>query len=264
MAEDKHLSTDSPKKHDAIQGEIVHEYDGILEADNELPRWWLATFFLTIVFSAGYWFYYEGFAIGRHPVVLYADEMAARAAEGGEVTEEMLATFAGDPAMVADGAHIFETNCVVCHGARGEGNIGPNLTDSAWIHGGTPVEIHATISNGVAARGMPAWSATLGRDSVLRAVAFVLSVRDTNVPGRAPEGPRDASGAALPLPAPTPTEALPAEGATPTEAAVPAEGAAPAEGSVPAEGTAPAAPTEGAAPIDGAAAAPTGAAPATP
>jgi cytochrome c oxidase cbb3-type subunit 3 len=251
------MADNQEPKVDPIQGEILHEYDGILEADNELPRWWLITFYGTIVFAAAYWFYYEGFAIGHHPVVLYADEMAARAAEGGEVTEEMLATFAGDPAMV-------ETNCVVCHGTRGEGNIGPNLTDSAWIHGGTPVAIHTTISNGVVARGMPAWSATLGRDSVLRAVAFVLSVRDTNVPGRAPEGPRDASGAALPLPTPAPTEALPAEGATPTEAAVATEGAAPAEGTVPPEGAAPTAPSEGAALVDGVAAAPTGAAPATP
>ncbi len=241
------------RKVDPIQGEILHEYDGILEADNELPRWWLITFYGTIVFSAVYWFYYEGFAIGRHPIVLYADEMAARAAEGGEVTEEMLTTIAGDPAMVAEGAHIFETNCVVCHGARGEGNIGPNLTDGAWIHGGTPVEIHTTIANGVAARGMPAWSATLGRDSVLRAVAFVLSVRDTNIPGRPPEGPRDAAGVAAPAPTPAPTEAVPAEGAAPAEA-VPAEGAVEVE-AVPTEGTAP---TEAEAPT------PAGAAPATP
>ena len=130
--------------------------------------------------------------------MLYADEMAARAAQGGEVTEEMLTAFAANPAMVAEGARIFETNCVVCHGARGEGNIGPNLTDSAWIHGGEPVDIHTTISSGVSARGMPAWSATLGRESVLRAAAFVLSIQDTNVPGRASEGPRDAPSAPAP------------------------------------------------------------------
>jgi len=215
------------RKVDPIQGEILHEYDGILEADNELPRWWLITFYGTIIFAAAYWFYYEGFAVGRHPIALYADEMAARAAEGGEVTEEMLTTIAGDPAMVADGAHIFETHCVVCHGVRGEGNIGPNLTDSAWINGGEPVQIHTTLTNGISTRGMPAWGATLGRDGVLRVVAFVLSVRDTNVPGRAPEGPRDAAGAATPTP--SPTEAAPAEGAE-TEGAAPAEGAAPEEG----------------------------------
>lgn len=242
-------SKETERKVDPIQGEILHEYDGILEADNELPRWWLVTFYGTIIFAAAYWFYYEGFAIGRHPVVLYADEMAARAAEGGEVTEEMLATIAGDPAMVSEGAHLYETNCVVCHGARGEGNIGPNLTDSAWIHGGTPVEIHTTIANGVAARGMPAWSATLGRENVLRAVAFVLSVRDTNIPGRAPEGPRDASG----VPSPTPSVVPAPEGAP----AVPVEGA-------PTEGTAPAAPTEGEAPAEGATPEVTGAPSATP
>lgn len=176
------------KKRDAIQGEILHEYDGILEADNLLPRWWLVTFYGAILFSAGYWFYYEAFRIGRSPVEVYVAEMEARAANGEAVTPEMLASIASDAEHVSAGQALFASNCAVCHGASGEGNIGPNLTDSAWIHGGTSTDIHNTVSQGVSTAGMPAWGQTLGPRGVLDVVAFVLSVRGTERPGRPPQG----------------------------------------------------------------------------
>jgi cytochrome c oxidase cbb3-type subunit 3 len=194
---------DEKRKHDAIQGEILHEYDGILEADNMLPRWWLVTFYGAILFSAGYWFYYEAFQIGQSPAELYASEMDARAASGGEVTAEMLASAAADSAHVSAGQAIFATNCAVCHGASGEGNVGPNLTDSSWIHGGTSTDIHRTISQGVATAGMPAWGQTLGPRGVLDVVAFVLSVRGTERVGRPPQGIVVAADGS-PLDAPTP------------------------------------------------------------
>ncbi len=176
------------KKHDPIQGEIVHEYDGILEADNLLPRWWLVTFYGAILFSAGYWFHYEAFRIGRSPMELYVAQMEARATSGGEVSAEMLASIASDAEHVRAGQALFATNCAVCHGAAGEGNIGPNLTDAAWLHGGTNTDIHHTVSEGVSSAGMPAWGQTLGPRGLLDVVAFVLSVRGTERPGRPPQG----------------------------------------------------------------------------
>ena len=32
-----------------------HEWDGIKELNTPLPRWWLITFYLTIVWAVGYW-----------------------------------------------------------------------------------------------------------------------------------------------------------------------------------------------------------------
>ena len=181
---------------DPIQGRIVHEYDGILEADNQLPRWWLATFFGGIVFAGAYWFAYESWRIAPGPREEYAAAMEAAAASGGEVTDELLTMIADQDDRVAEGATTFATSCAACHGGRGEGLIGPNLTDSAWIHGGAPTQIHATVAHGVGTAGMPAWGPVLGDRQVQSVVAFVLSIRDTNVPGREAQGEVYVPGAA--------------------------------------------------------------------
>lgn len=176
------------KKHDPIQGEILHEYDGILEADNRLPNWWLATFFGTIVFAGVYWGYYESFQVEPNTNGAYAAAMMERGGDLGEPTTELLETAASDPAILESGAATYAANCVVCHGAGGEGLVGPNLTDDAWIHGGTPMDIYNTVHTGVLARGMPAWGEQMAPRTLLGAVAFVLSLRNTNVSGLAPQG----------------------------------------------------------------------------
>lgn len=193
-------------RHDAVQGRIVHEYDGILEADNRLPRWWLGIFFASSVFAAGYWITYEQWRFASYPAEQYREQIAAAAASGeGEITDELLRLLAADDEIVRRGRGVFETNCVVCHGSRAEGNIGPNLTDGVWIHGGGPIDIHRTVHEGVGARGMPAWGAALGPRSVQAVTAYLLTLRDTNVPGRAPEGEPWSPGAE-PAPAEPPVE----------------------------------------------------------
>ncbi len=187
---------------DAIQGKIVHEYDGILEADNDLPRWWLGIFYGAVVFAVAYWLAYETTGLAAYPAAEYRDALAAASA-GVEVTDETLTALVADRDTVERGHEVFTRNCVVCHGSRAEGNIGPNLTDGVWLHGGAPTDIHRTIREGVSTRGMPTWGPVLGEASVQAATAYVLSVRDTNVSGRAPEGQ-------LWVPAIAPTEIAPA------------------------------------------------------
>lgn len=43
---------------------LDHEYDGIQEMDNSMPRWWLYGFYLSIVFSVAYMLYFHVFRIG--------------------------------------------------------------------------------------------------------------------------------------------------------------------------------------------------------
>jgi cytochrome c oxidase cbb3-type subunit 3 len=223
------------KRVDEIQGEILHVYDGIEEADNELPNWWLWTFYGAIVFSVFYWFAYHEFESVPLPGEAYAIELQQRS--GGAVSEELLVAMAGNPDAIAAGQALYTTNCVICHKERGEGNIGPNLTDEFWIRGGGPIEIHDTIANGSLQAGMPAWAGPLGAEKVQQLTAFVLSIRDTNVPGKDPQGERWVPGGASAPSEGGPTgaepdavpEAAPTEAQAPTGAQAPTEEAAPNE-----------------------------------
>lgn len=170
--------------------QVTHVYDDIQEMDNPLPRWWLLTFFGTIVFAAGYFYYYETFKVGLTP----DDELAADMAriqknKGGPVaTPEQLLAMSTDPKALQDGGATFQQLCAACHGDQGEGKIGPNLTDRYWLHGGSPDRILQTVSIGVTDKGMPAWATSLGPRKTQLVTAYVLSLRGKNLPGKAPQG----------------------------------------------------------------------------
>jgi cytochrome c oxidase cbb3-type subunit 3 len=190
---------EQPQKIDPIQGAIVHEYDGIEEADNQLPRWWVAAFIGTIAFALAYWLGFEVFDARPTPYAEYVAQAkaidAAREVELAatpSVNTEQLEQLADQVAVVAQGASVYAAHCVPCHGAKAEGKIGPNLTDAAWLHGGGPLAIHGTIANGILAKGMPAWGPLLGPKALREVTAYVLSLRNSNVPGgKAAEGATD-------------------------------------------------------------------------
>ncbi|MCB0334390.1 MAG: c-type cytochrome [Bdellovibrionales bacterium] len=174
-------------------------YDGIKEYDNDLPRWWLYLFYITIAFSAFYIPYYHfGPGIDGQPHALLDKEMKAHqavvaknesaSAASSESVVEIIQAAASDPTKVAHGKEIFVAKCVACHAQNGEGLVGPNLTDNAWIHGGTIADIVQVVENGVLEKGMLPWKGVLKTDELNDVVAFVWSIRNTNVPGKAPEG----------------------------------------------------------------------------
>lgn len=175
------------KRTDEIQGEILHVYDGIEEADNNLPIWWLLTFYGAIAFGFVYWFYYHEYAIGQLQREKYADAVAAAEAERTIVTDESLNALADDPTAVAEGKQIFTTQCSACH-AEGQGRVGlgSNLTDEYWVHGGAPTDIRSVVSKGLNEKGMPPWEPILGEQGVNQVVAYVLTMRNTNLEGGKP------------------------------------------------------------------------------
>ena len=172
---------------DEIQGDVIHEYDGIEEADNRLPRWWLMTFYGAIAFSFAYWVYYHTLEISLPLNAQYAKERQ-ESMQMEDVTDEALLELAENPKILSAGRKIFKTHCVSCHADKGQGKNGPNLTDAYWLHGGSPSKIHETIAYGVPLKGMIAWLPRLGPAAVGQATAYLLSIRDTNVAGKAPEG----------------------------------------------------------------------------
>ena len=86
-----------------------------------------------------------------------------------------------NPVFVEAGRQTFQSNCVPCHlpSLRGKSEnpaaVGPDLTDTAWLHGGTPKEIYVTVSKGVPAKGMLSWEPVLGQKKTVEVVAYLLS-----------------------------------------------------------------------------------------
>lgn len=187
--------------------ETHHEYDGIREFDNPLPRWWLITFWGTIFFGIFYWFHYHNtpgtpgsYAELAAELAQLEVQAAERAAAAKPMTDDELLAMSKDPAVVDAGKGHFATHCIACHAATGAsmpGGVGPNLTDGFWIHGSKPTDLHKTVSHGVPEKGMVAWLPTLGAKRVQEVVAYVITLQDTHVQGKEPQGV-DADGKPAP------------------------------------------------------------------
>jgi mono/diheme cytochrome c family protein len=97
-----------------------------------------------------------------------------------------------DEAAIERGARLFGQRCAPCHGERGAGLIGPNLTDDAFLHGSELESVRRVVAAGVPQKGMPGWEPALGKESVLDLATFVVSLAGSDLPGKAPQGERRA------------------------------------------------------------------------
>jgi cytochrome c oxidase cbb3-type subunit 3 len=179
---------------------LDHEADGIREFDNDLPRWWLYGFYLTIIFSAIYLVNYHMLPtpfFGAPTVVAEyeADVKAAAALQAmhrAHAPAAMVAAALTDAPSLQNGRAIFESTsslCSSCHRPDLGGLVGPNLTDSGWLHGCSVNEVMTSIRTGYPARGMlPFGGGTPLSDQQLRELAsYVLSKR-----GSLPAAPKPA------------------------------------------------------------------------
>lgn len=177
---------------------LESEYDGIREYDNDLPQWWRALFYITIIAGVVYAFVMhtisgatqqQQFAMQLEQEKKSASQ--AQAAPDTAGTNQQLLALVRDPVIITKGHDVFSIKCSPCHGAQGQGVIGPNLTDDYWIHGGSITEIKTVIENGVLEKGMLAWKSMIPPDELNAVVAFVYSIRGSNPPqAKAPEGVR--------------------------------------------------------------------------
>ncbi len=170
---------------------LSHNYDGIREYDNSLPRWWVWQFWITVIFSALYVVYYH-LGPGLSQEQQLAEELKIQAPTSGattEMTEDSLKLLLERPEVVQAGKDLFNAKCMACHGDKGQGLVGPNLTDDAWVHGGSLMDIRRTILDGVPAKGMVPWKGLLTENEIGSVVAYIRLIRGTSPGvGKAPEG----------------------------------------------------------------------------
>lgn len=170
---------------------VGHEWDGIEELNNPLPRWWVWSFYACIIFAIGYMIAYPAWPLidkGTAGVLGWtsrsqlAKEMSEAKAEKSALIASLdkasIQQIGSDPDLlrsaVAGGNAAFKVNCVQCHGAGASGSRGyPNLADDDWLWGGNLEQIHQTIQHGIRnpdddltrMSAMPAF----GRDELLSA-----------------------------------------------------------------------------------------------
>jgi len=181
-----------------------HEWDGIAELNTPLPRWWLWTFYLCIIWSIAYWIVYPawpgiaGWTHGmfgwnsRTAVVQDLQELKTmRAAGEAKLSAAKLEDIEKNPELLsiarAQGAAAFANNCAPCHGAGAQGAVGyPNLNDDEWLWGGKLADIQTTLQHGIRwdadkdtrSGAMPAFGkdGTLKADEIKNVAQYVRSL----------------------------------------------------------------------------------------
>lgn len=164
---------------------IDHAYDGITELDNPVPIWFNALFYGTIFFGLIYLLVYHVFGWGMNQDQEYLHEVAKAEqtkqeylAQAANLVDESTVVF--EAGLAPAGKAIFTANCAACHGANGEGTIGPNLTDKFWLHGGEIKDVFKTVKYGVPEKGMVPWEQTLTPGQIAEVSSYILTLRDTN------------------------------------------------------------------------------------
>ena len=177
-----------PIEHE-VDALLEHNYDGIRELDNALPPWWKYGFIITIGFAFLYLLNFHVLGNGKNPIEEYAVEMAnaKMAKELYESNNKDKIDEANVPMAEADGIkrgkEHFLANCIACHGSKGEGGAGPNLTDNYWLHKGSLNDIYYTLKVGFSDKGMQSWALKFNPKEMSEIASFVKTLQGTNPPG---------------------------------------------------------------------------------
>jgi len=169
---------------------LDHDYDGIKEFDNPLPKWWVYLFYGCIVFAIVYVPYYH-FGPGELPREQWALEMNdwwENHPPPVLASDPELEAMAAEPNFVAAGQSIYAIRCVACHLADGGGLVGPNLTDDFTIYGQARDQLVGVVFHGTP-NGMQAWKDQLSLTQIYQVSAYVYTLRGTTpAKPKAPEG----------------------------------------------------------------------------
>ena len=183
-----------------------HDFDGIEELNTPMPRWWLITFYVTIVWGVGYTIAYPAWPMisGATAGLLsyssrgeVAQQIGAHEAANADLVTELNSAEMADLGSqtdlhryaVARGASVFRAQCSQCHGAGAAGAEGyPNLLDNDWLWGGRIEQIAYTIRHGIRNETdvdahwsqMPAFGDILEPDEIATLVDFIPSLSNAD------------------------------------------------------------------------------------
>ena len=181
---------------------VGHEWDGIEELDTPMPRWWVITYWTTIVWAIAYVILYPAIPMANsasHGVLNWSSrtdldaEMHAETLRRAPITNALAAIpveqLAGNErlyqAAVEGGRAAFKVHCVQCHGSGAAGSKGyPNLNDDDWLWGGDLAAIHTTLTHGIRQPDhdetrfsqMPAFAGVLSAPEIDAAASYVRSL----------------------------------------------------------------------------------------
>ena len=164
---------------------LDHEYDGIQELDNNLPPWWVWGFVACIIFAFVYLINYHVLGVSDLQIKAYEKEMEQAQKEIDAYLSKMAmnvdetnATLMTEKSDLATGKTIFDNNCTICHKSKGEGDVGPNLTDKNWVYGYDVKDIFYSVKKGRPA-GMPEHASKLNPIQIQQVSSYVLSLPET-------------------------------------------------------------------------------------
>lgn len=176
--------------------DLGHDYDGIRELDNPMPPWWLAGFFVSIVFAVIYMFHYHILGTGDLQHAEYEKTMEVAQKEIMEYRKKMAmnvdetnATLMIENSDLMKGKALFANNCTVCHKDNGRGEAGPNLTDDYWIYGNDVKDVFKVIKYGTP-NGMPSHEAKMNPVQLQQVASYVLHLDPVSETegGKPPQG----------------------------------------------------------------------------
>jgi cytochrome c oxidase cbb3-type subunit 3 len=175
--------------------DLNHDYDGIRELDNKVPAWWRYSFYASILFAGIYMYrmfvtdtipdQFQELDEANHIAAIQKAEYLKNAANN--VDENTVAML--DASGIAEGSSLYTRNCLACHGDKGQGGVGPNLTDEYWLHNGGIKDIFHSIKYGWPEKGMKAWKDDFSPVQIAQLSSYIKSIQGTNPPGgKEPQG----------------------------------------------------------------------------
>jgi cytochrome c oxidase cbb3-type subunit III len=167
---------------------LDHNYDGIMELDNNLPPWWKWGFYLSIFIGIIYFANYHVFGISNLQEDAYKKELVQAeekikeylASQAMDVDEKSVVILTGKSDL-NKGRDLYQQYCSACHGKNGQGIVGPNFTDDYWIYGGSIVDVFKLIKYG-GKNGMKSWKDELNPIEMQQVASYIKNLKDTNPP----------------------------------------------------------------------------------